>query len=118
MVLSRHLDRSFERLGARIGEEHHVREGVVDKALRQTLAFGNAEQVRGVPHLAGLPGERPDEVRMGVAERIHGDAGAKIEVAFALVGEEPHALASLEDEIGARIGRQQGRIHGRSPGLA
>jgi hypothetical protein len=41
---------------------------------------------------------------MGVAERIHGDAAAKIEVTVAIGGEKPSALATFEGEIRARIG--------------
>jgi hypothetical protein len=115
MVLPRHLDRRLERLGAGVREEDGVREGVVDKALREALALGYPEQVRAVPKLLRLPRQRLDEVRVRMAERIHRDAGAEIEISLALARLEPNALALLEDNVGARIGRQQRRVHGTSP---
>ena len=41
-----------------------------------------------------------------MAERIDGDAGGEIEVALTLRREQPSALAPLESEVDARIGRQ------------
>ena len=67
--------------------------------------------------LRGLLGQRRDEMRMGVAERVDRDAGAEIEISLAVAAVEPGALAPLEGELGARIGRQQWRCHGSSPRL-
>ena len=83
VVLARHLDGGLVGLGARIGEEGHVREGRVHEAPAQPLALRDLEQVRGVPELLRLRGQGLDEVRMGVAERVHRDAGAEIEVSLA-----------------------------------
>ena len=88
---------------------------VVDEALRQALPLRDAEQVRGVPELSGLLGQRRDEMRMGVAERVHRDAAAEVEISLAVARHEPGALAPLEGDVGARIGRQQRRVHGTSP---
>ncbi len=49
-----------------------------------------------MPELAGLFGQRRDEVRVAVAERIDGDAGGEIEVALAVSGDQPAALAPFE----------------------
>ena len=68
LVLARHLDGGLVGLGARIGEEHDVREGVLDESPGQLLALRDLVEVRGVPELAGLLGQRLDEMRMGVAE--------------------------------------------------
>ena len=62
-----------------------------------------------MPDLLGLLGERLDQLRMGVAERIDRDAGGEIEIALAVGRGEPNALAALEGEVDARIGRQQMR---------
>jgi len=51
-----------------------------------------------VPQLARLRGERGDEVRMGMTERIDGDAGGKIEIAVAVGCDQPNAFAPLEGE--------------------
>ena len=60
-----------------------------------------------------LRGERLDELRMRVAERVDGDAGGEIEIALAVGGGEPGALAALEREVDAREGRQKMRgAHG------
>jgi hypothetical protein len=53
-----------------------------------------------------LLGQRLDQMRMGMSQRIDGNAGCKIQVPFALGREQPSALAPLESEIGPRIGWQ------------
>jgi hypothetical protein len=59
-----------------------------------------------VPELLRLLGQRRDHVRMRVAERVDGDARGKIEIALAFSRVQPSALAPLESEVDARIGRQ------------
>ena len=58
-----------------------------------------------MPELLGLGGERRDELGVGVAERIDGDARGKVEVAVAIRGDEPATFPALEDEILACVGR-------------
>ena len=41
-----------------------------------------------------------------MSKRINGDAGREIEVALTLRRDQPSALAPLESEVDARIGRQ------------
>ena len=101
----RHLDRGLVGLGAGIGEEHEIGEGRVGEALGEPLAFRHLEQVGGVPELFALALQRLHEMGMGMAERHDGDAGAEIEIALAVVGQQPGALAPLEGQIGARVGR-------------
>ena len=43
---------------------------------------------------------------MGVAEPVDGDAAGEIEIALAVGGDEPGALAALEGKVDTRIGRQ------------
>jgi hypothetical protein len=57
-----------------------------------------------VPNLAGLLGQRGDEMRVGMAEHVHRHPGGEIEVAVARVGHQPSTLASLEGKVGACIG--------------
>ena len=58
-----------------------------------------------MPELLRLLGQRRDQMRMRMAERVDRDAAAEIEIALALRRGEPSALASLESEVGTRIGR-------------
>src|SRR5262249_35037848 len=69
----------------------------------------DAVEIGDVPDLLGLLGDRRDEVGMRVAERVHRHPRGEIEVALAVGRSEPSALAALEREIDARIGRQQMR---------
>jgi hypothetical protein len=48
-------------------------------------------------------------------EGIDRDAGPEIQVSLPVARQEPGPLTPLENHIGARIGRQQRRIHGISP---
>ena len=58
--------------------------------------------------LARLLGQGSDEVGMGVAEPVHRDAGAEVEVSLAALRHEPGALAALEGERRTGVGRQKG----------
>ena len=109
LILARHLDRAFHRLGAGIAEEHHVREARRAQPLGQPLGLGDAVEIGDVPELPGLLGDRLDQMRMRVAERVHRHPRGEVEIAVAVGGDEPRALAALEREIDARIGRQQMR---------
>jgi hypothetical protein len=51
-----------------------------------------------MPDFSGLLGQRGDELRMGVAERIDGDAAREIEEAATVGGLQPAALAAGEGE--------------------
>ena len=104
----RHLHRRLVGLGARIGEEDEVGEGRLGKTAREALAFGILVEVRNVPQLRALVDQGFDEVRMGVADRGHGDAGAEIEIALPARRHEPAALAALESDIGPRVGGNDG----------
>ena len=92
-VLARHLDRAFDRLGARVGHEDGVGEGVRHQPLGQRLLVGDLVEVRGVPELARLRLERRHQLpgwrgRAGV----HRDARAEVEIALAGLGGQPGAL--------------------------
>jgi hypothetical protein len=56
--LPRHLDRKLGRLGAGVGEEHCVGKGAVDQQVSQPLLFRNTVDVRHMPKLARLFGQR------------------------------------------------------------
>ena len=107
--LARGLDRAFHRLGARIGEEHVIREALLAQAVGELLLLGHAEQVGDMDRLVRLRGDRGGDLRVRVTERVDGNAGGKIEIALAIGGGEPGALAVIEREINSREGRQKVR---------
>ena len=55
-------------------------------------------------------------MRMRVTERVDGNAGAEIQIAFALVGGQPRALAPHKGKVGTRKHRKQGGTHFVLPG--
>ena len=107
----RGLDRAFKRLGARIGEEHRIREGGIDQALGQPLLLGNGKDIGGVPDLVGGAFECRDEMRVAMPQGIDGNAGMEIEIVAALLVVKAHAFAPLKGEFGAGIGAKE-RRHG------
>ena len=73
-VFPRHLDGELAGFGARVGEEHRVGEGQVDQPLCQLLALRAAVEVRRVPHCVRLLGQRLDQRRVGMTQRIDRDS--------------------------------------------
>src|SRR5690606_34601733 len=92
----------------RVAEENLVGERRGDELLGELFLAGNAVEIRGVPELSCLLGERGGELRVGVTEGIDGNAGTEIEIALALGVDEPGALAPFEDDIVAPIGAHDG----------
>ena len=109
LILSRHLDRAFHRLGARIGEEHEIGEARLAEPRRERFALRDAIEIGNVPKLLGLLDDRFDKMGMRVSERIHRDARREIKIAVAIGCDEPNALAALERKVDARKGRKQMR---------
>ena len=102
----------FHRLHARIAEESVFgKAGGGAEPLGEPFAFRNAKQVGDVDELGGLLGDRLRDVRVRMAERVHGDAGGEIEVALAVGRDEPGAFAPLEAEVDACECRQEMRRH-------
>ena len=99
MIVARQLDRAFHRLRAGIAEEHEVGEALLAQPRGEPLAVRALEQVRHVPELGRLLLQRLDQLRVRVAERIHRDTRGEVEIAIAIGGDEPAALAALEAEI-------------------
>ncbi len=96
MIAPRRLDGAFERFRAGIGEENLVGETVGDQSLAQSALPGNLVEVRDMPKLAGLLGQRGDQMRMAVAKRVDRDAGGEIEISLALARQKPNAFAPVE----------------------
>src|SRR5581483_1958502 len=100
MMLARHLDHAFHRLRAGIAEEDVVGKALLAQPGGELFAVGAPEQVRHVPELGRLLLQRLDEMRMGMAQRVHRDARGEIEIALAIRRDQPGALAALKGEIG------------------
>ena len=112
VIFARAFDRAFHRLRARIAEESVFgKAGGGAEPLGEPFAFRNAKQVGDVDELGGLLGDRLRDVRVRMAERVHGDAGGEIEVALAVGRDEPGAFAPLEAEVDACECRQEMRRH-------
>ena len=96
VVAARRLDGAFQRLGAGIGEEHLVGEGGVRQPFTEPRLPRDLVEIGDMPQFGCLLGERGDQVRMAMAERIHGDAAGEIEISLALFGHQPSALPVVE----------------------
>ena len=68
--------------------------------LGQALLARDLEEVRAVPKLLALLGERLDQMGVRMAERGHRDAGGEIEVAPPVGRVEICPLAALEGDVG------------------
>ncbi len=106
---ARRLDRAFERLGTGIGEEHLVGEGRRGEPLAEPRLTGDLVEIGDVPQPGGLLGQRSDQMRMAVAERVDGDAAGEIQITLAVGGDQPAAFAALERQRRARKGVIQRR---------
>ena len=115
MKLARGLDRAFDRFRARVADEHLVGEARLDEPAREPLRLRNLIEIGDVPGPRRSLLQRGDEMRMRVAERIDRDARAEIEVAPAVIGEKPSALAALEGEVRTRISRIKRRRQSSLP---
>ncbi|MGY3619029.1 hypothetical protein ACVJGD_005225 [Bradyrhizobium sp. USDA 10063] len=110
VIVAHELDHALHRFSAGIAEEHEVRKTLLAQPRGQLLAVRALEQVRHVPELCRLFLQRLHQMRMGVAERVHRDAGGEIEIALALGRDQPAAFAALEAEIGpGKNGKQMRR---------
>ena len=88
-----------------------------DQTVGQALLLGNIVQIRRMPDLAGLSDQRFDQMRVIVAERQHGDAGAEIEELSAVIGIQIGSIALLESDISTSIGRHNRLAHRCSPDI-
>ena len=112
VVLARGLDHAFQRFSAGIAEEHEVRERRGAQFVGELFRIGDTVEVRRMPELAGLLGQRRDEARVGMAEHVDGNAASKIEITVAPGGDDPRAFSPLEGDINTGIGRHYMRRHG------
>ena len=74
LIFAGAFDRALDRLGAGIAEEYDVGEACVAQPRRGALGFRNFEEVGDVPELRRLLGERGDQMRVRMTERVDRDA--------------------------------------------
>ena len=107
--LARPLDRRLDRLGARVAEERvRAAEPVGEQPGELLHRLGRVE-VRDVPEPLELLLRGLERRRVAVAEADDGDPGDEVEVALAVVGDQPAALAVDERDREAGVGREQRR---------
>ena len=113
VIGARGLDRAFHRLGAGIGEEHRVGKGDVDQPLRQPFTLRAAIEIGDMHQSFGLPLDGADQVRIGMTQRVHRDAGGEIEVARAVFSDQVAVLAAHGAEAAPGVdGHQRRDRHG------
>ena len=101
---TRELEGAFVRLGARVAEEHLRRERPCDEGRREPLARCRVIQVRGMDQPFGRGMQCPLEAGIVVAERVHGDAAAEVEIGLPLGVVHVHAASANELDWGALVG--------------
>ncbi len=102
-VIAAHgLDGALDSLGAGVAEEDLVGKGQRDKLGGERLLLGDPVEIGDVPHLAGLVGQRLDQSRMGVAQRVDRDAGREIQQPAPVRCLQPDTLTARKSDRGAR----------------
>ena len=67
-----------------------------------------------MPQLVGLRFQRVHQRRMRMTQCIDGNAAGTVEIACAILGDQPASLAPHKRQVGAAIGAHHGRISCRS----
>ena len=92
-VLARHLDRQLAAFGTRVGEKHGVGKGGIDQLVRQLLLLRDLVEVRHMPQVLGLGGQRLGQGRVGVAKGVYRDPRTEVEKTSAVSLDQPAAFA-------------------------
>ena len=115
MKFPRRLQRAFDRLGARVGEEDHIGERLFAQGVGEGCLPRNLEDVGDVPKLFSLILDRLDEGRMGVAEGIGRNAHHAVEVFGPVGAPETCALTAIHRQRRAIVDTHQMFVgHGTS----
>src|SRR3546814_16526270 len=91
MIGARGLDRTFHRLGARIGQKDRVGKGVLDEPRGIGLALRAAIEVRHMHQRRRLILDRLRQMRVAVPEQVDRDAARKVEITFASLADQIRA---------------------------
>ncbi len=100
-ILARHLDRQFACLGARVGEKHRIGKAERDQPVGQFLLLGDLVEVRGMPKLPRLFGQRRHQRGVRMAKRVHRNACAQIQKSAAVLFNQPGPFAFDKAQGGA-----------------
>ncbi|SSK86718.1 Uncharacterised protein [Klebsiella pneumoniae] len=104
-IFTRQLERRLIGLSAGVTEEDPVGEGGIDKHFGQTQDRLIGVAVAGMPEFAGLVGQSLHQTRMGMPQRVHGDAAGKIDILFALLIPQPRPGAPHRNKRRWRVDR-------------
>ena len=110
-VKPRQLDRRFIGLATGIAKEHFVHAGVLRQPVGQALLLPDLIKIGDMDETPCLLGERLDQARMGMPERIDGDARERVEIALAVFVKDQRTLSVGERDRQAGVGIHQVR-HG------
>ncbi len=108
------LDRALHRLGAGVAEEHSIGKGQCAEPLSQTHLIGNVVQVGDMPEPRRLIGQRRDQMRVAVAQRVDRDPGREIEISAPVRIEQISAFTLFERNGWVTVCRHH-RIHDLIP---
>ena len=118
VIATRRLDRAFQRFRARIGEEDGIGKRVVHDALREGLTLRRTIEIGDMHQRGSLIRNRLDEMRMAMAQRVHGNARREVQVALASLADQVTALTAHRTHITPGInGHERGDRHELPPNL-
>src|SRR5690349_16441573 len=101
---ARELIQPLIGLRAAVAEEHLAWRDMLHNVLRQAALRLVVVEVRNVHQPSGLLNERLRDLSIGMAEAIHRDATAQIQVALAAHVPHVTAFAARKREVKARVG--------------
>ena len=96
-----------------IGKEHHIGKAFGRQTVGQLFLLRNAKDVGDVPQLLGLDLDRLDQTRMGVTQRIGGNASHAVQIGLAFGADQSRAFASFERQGRATVNAHQVGCRGR-----
>jgi hypothetical protein len=106
-VSTRELDGRFVRFGPAVREEHRLGERAGAQLVRELGGLVVEEDVRDVPKATRLGGDRLREDWMRVAQRIHREPSAQVQVAALLAVEEPRPFSANHDDVRLPVRRKE-----------
>ena len=99
---ARQLDRRLDGLGAGVGQERLPRtagQDVLEPLVEPQPGLVVQDVLLAVEQLRGLGGDRRRDPRMGVAGVGDADPRRVVEIALAVAGDQPRALAAVDVEV-------------------
>ena len=119
VVGTRGLDRCLYRLCARIGEEHRIRESLVDQHLGKLFTLRTAIEIGDMHQRLGLALDRSDQPGMAVPQQVDRDTAGEVEIARAVFVDQMAVLTLDRAHPAAGIdGHQRCNRHGSSSGTS